>query len=93
MASKYAKSESTMLLSFCWAGALLGLPLIGFSLSVYLTNEASGHEDRGWPKSGRYGINRGDIVKKVHTIVIQTGNLTKVRSLADIYDDGKSGAA
>ena len=30
----------------------------------------------------------GDMFAK--TIVIQTGNLTQVRSLADIYDDGKS---
>ncbi|MCQ9186225.1 hypothetical protein KMT30_45780, partial [Streptomyces sp. IBSBF 2953] len=33
----------------------------------------------------------GDMFAK--TIVIQTGNLTKVRSLADIYDDGKLGTA
>lgn len=32
----------------------------------------------------------GDMFAK--TIVIQTGNLTTVRSLADIYDDGKAGA-
>lgn len=32
----------------------------------------------------------GDMFAK--TIVIQTGNLITVRSLADIYDDGKSGA-
>ena len=31
----------------------------------------------------------GDMFAK--TIVIQTGNLTQVRSLADIYDDGKRG--
>ncbi|WP_426133464.1 RDD family protein [Pseudomonas sp. PWP3-1b2] len=33
----------------------------------------------------------GDMFAK--TIVIQTGNLTEVRSLADIYDDGTSSAA